>query len=54
LQLLNEDFELDANKVVDYYHNCKNGIFEFGIIVDECKRCSSFFFKNFKVEFSRR
>ena len=54
LQLTNMDFELDAKKVVDYCNGGHNDIFEFGAIIDQCKRCCFSYFENSKVEFSRR
>lgn len=54
LQLTNVDFELDAKKVVDYFHKGSNDVSEFGAILEECKRCCNLYFENSKVEFSRR
>jgi len=54
LQLSNVDFETDAKKVVDYFNKGSNDVSEFGAILDECKRCRNGYFKNSKVEFSRR
>lgn len=46
LQLSNVDLRWMQRKVLI--------IFEFGAIVDECKRCCNVYFENSKVEFSRR
>jgi len=54
LQLTNVDFELDANKVVDYFNKGSNDISEFGAIVEECWRSCVTYFENSKVEFSQR
>ena len=56
LQLSNVDFEMDANKVVDYFNKGKgrNDISEFGTIMDECRKNCNNYFENSKVEFSRR
>jgi len=54
LQLINVDFELDAEKVIDYFNKGNNDIFEFETIVEECRRNCNFYFANSKVEFSRR
>lgn len=40
-----------AKKVVDYYSKGSNDIFEFGAIIDECRRCCKLFFENSKAMF---
>jgi hypothetical protein len=54
LQLTNVDFELDAKKVVDYFHRGSSDVSEFGAILEECKRCRNLYFENSKVEFRLR
>lgn len=54
LILANDDFELDANKVVDYYNKGRKDITKFGVVLDECKRCCNLYFANSHVKFSRR
>lgn len=54
LQLSNVDFEMNAEKVVDFFNKGSNDVSEFGSILEECKRCRNAFFENSKVEFSRR
>ena len=54
LQLMNVDFELDAKKVLDYFNGGHNDIFEFGAIIEDCRRCCQAHFPNSKVEFNRR
>jgi hypothetical protein len=54
LKLTNVNFELDAKKVVDYFKRGGNDISEFGAIVEDCRRSCNLYFKNIKVEFSRR
>jgi len=54
LQLTNVDFELDVKKVVDYFNKGSNDIYEFGAIVEECRRSCNLYFENSKVEFNRR
>jgi len=54
LQLSNVDFELDVKKVVDYFSGGRNDLFEFGAIVDDCRRKCNVYFENSNVEFSRR
>jgi len=50
LQLSNVDFKMDAKKVVDYFNKGSNDVSEFGVIVDECRRCCNVYFENSKVE----
>jgi len=54
VQLTNVDFELDVNKGVDYYNKNNKDIMEFGVILDECKRCCNLYFAYPHVKFSQK
>ena len=54
LQLQNVEFEVDSNRVADYFNRGNGDITEFGVIMDSNRHYCSLYLPNSHVEFSRR